>query len=564
MATKEAHGLIAFALPGHSIPPKFVEKAIAAGYDKILGMCMPDNDLIDMEIVDDRKITADLVLKATDSKECRERPVLVFLGKEAIKAGDEQPFELLRNADNDPLVCGMVIGDLSSAFDRAPDKHHASFYFANNWLSNKLKAKWEGNEVKKKMSKLHEVLRSDDFGIDLANMFDGTEHLVTMLLSDGSIVSYGHPTTIKQYPWGWASNHLGYVEDTKPAEDTKDPVVASTGETKKPGKIAAALAALSGKSGDKVVQKVAETKTDLDGNKGGSKFGSINNGKKDDTAPVVDNDQSGVGDEPDPDFPQDAGTNASEMHFVTPPAELQAINKTKKKHKALKNWYRNWSVDAIVPEGYYTCPPVWAWKDITNRGKKQPAGSAVKVEHPLGLEMKADTAVKAPAPESKQKNTTPTRVKPEMTLPSETMPKVDSSTKKDMEGFFVKHQIARGGGKLDIHPKRLHTLEAQIEPFHKVFASNCESIYDTLGWPHEARLDMATHSPQAAALLITTLSNELARVAAIAKIEDVTETPEPETKETDEVAEKKTEDAAPKKGGLFSAINRRDKLAKTA
>lgn len=208
-----AKGTIVVKLKGQRIPLEMIAAACK------------DATQFGYAYVSDGEITSDNLSECPDPKELFEAQdeildQMVVYGFMKYPEGtiqeDEQPWLLLFNDKNDPIVAAFLEGDFSSVM--VTDSSHVdAYHLAHDKISPKLKLYYKA--AKKDLAALNECIRDDDFRKECAEFFVGGGS-ATVLVAQGSIHSLEYPPDrLQKFEWGWTNDTCGW--SNKPKEETK-------------------------------------------------------------------------------------------------------------------------------------------------------------------------------------------------------------------------------------------------------------------------------------------------------------------------------------------------------
>lgn len=162
----------------------------------------------------------------------------------------QQPFVLLRNESNQPLVCGFMLGNYNFKTSAEDQKSpHTDEYFAHEKMLGPQLRRIFTKQCGGDLEKFEKELLEQDT-IDLVNGFAGDRGLVTLLSVSGNIYKFSKGIDIPddKFPWAYVSDDLGFVEQSsqtyQPMEEPKKPELAPTGKGNRFGKAKAAVTAV--------------------------------------------------------------------------------------------------------------------------------------------------------------------------------------------------------------------------------------------------------------------------------------------------------------------------------
>lgn len=137
---------------------------------------------------------------------CNDLTVTFHLGEGVEHKDDPQPFQILRNDDDTPLLVCFAEGDFEDYADATG--HTAEYHFVTDWLTPHITSIYELSG--KDLAKLETYLKSENFAKTLSKEY-GDRGVITFVSPNGS----GTLATNDEYTefkWGWASQSPGYKE----------------------------------------------------------------------------------------------------------------------------------------------------------------------------------------------------------------------------------------------------------------------------------------------------------------------------------------------------------------
>lgn len=147
-------------------------------------------------------------------------PMLASFGIEypsGFSGDDIQPFALLEK-DKETILAMFASGSFPSFYQEKSS--HTNDFFLANFLQQQIKPVFDsvGGDINKLMAKL----RDNQLKM-LVEMTIVNHGIITMAGSNGDVVSFQKGNPVTEFPWGWTTDHLGFVEQTKTEEKVEEP-----------------------------------------------------------------------------------------------------------------------------------------------------------------------------------------------------------------------------------------------------------------------------------------------------------------------------------------------------
>lgn len=195
---------------GHSIPQPMVERALKS-HKSFLGTVTPipgDAPELSVEHMTDLPMLSEFMEMQEESKNLLTG---LFFGeaKEGINAEDYQPFTLIADANNKPLVTAMVEGEYYQD-EHKDSKFSGEYHMVNDILIPTVQDYWTncGGEL----PKLIEKMKAPHFKriVDSTSVNRG---VVVVITQDGQVLKFEKGNTLgATFSEFWTSNKLGYEE----------------------------------------------------------------------------------------------------------------------------------------------------------------------------------------------------------------------------------------------------------------------------------------------------------------------------------------------------------------
>lgn len=157
--------------------------------------------------------------------ENKDIPVVFFFGN--FPAGfakeDMQPYVLLRNAEQEPIVVAFLEGNFPG-FEKTDSAHAAEYYVVIDELIPKFQSYFEmvGEDLDKLTKQFEGVMIKKDM-----DRLIGERGVITLLAANGKISTFEDNSEGNDFSWGWASKTYGY--NGAPVAVKEKEVVSETG-----------------------------------------------------------------------------------------------------------------------------------------------------------------------------------------------------------------------------------------------------------------------------------------------------------------------------------------------
>lgn len=147
-------------------------------------------------------------------------PMLAAFGVEypnGYSADDIQPFSLIER-NKEVLLAAFANGSFPGFYQEKSS--HPNEFFLADFLRQQFKplADEVGNDIDKLMDKLRGPQLKSIIEMTIVN-----QGIITLAASNGDIITYQKGNPITAFPWGWTTDHLGFVEETKPEPAKEEP-----------------------------------------------------------------------------------------------------------------------------------------------------------------------------------------------------------------------------------------------------------------------------------------------------------------------------------------------------
>jgi hypothetical protein len=150
----------------------------------------------------------------------KDIPMLASFGIEypaGFLADDIQPFSILEK-DKEVLLAAFASGSFPSFYQEKSS--HSNDFFLANFLQQQIKPVFDacGGDIQKLMAKLRESQLKMLVEMTIVN-----QGIITFASNTGDVVSFQKGNPVTEFPWGWTTDHLGFVEKTAPEPVVEEP-----------------------------------------------------------------------------------------------------------------------------------------------------------------------------------------------------------------------------------------------------------------------------------------------------------------------------------------------------
>lgn len=394
---------------------------------------------------------------------------------DAISMTDIPPYILVVKKEGDeeiPMIVGFADGNFPS-FNKVDSSHPAEYHLATDYLIPKLEGLYEMCDGD--LDKVVEQLKKPYFKKELLlnSVSRGT---ITLVVANGTTITYSQSDRSAEYPWGWVSNNHGYAAG--PPKEVKEPKVEK--KSMFPSKSTVRERADSQPS-SKIADAVKPPSSD---------------------ASVIKN---------------------YTARKEGPPSHLSRSDR--------KDWYKV-RIGYFPPAGEksvaITCVygpdnKLMTFSQIKALGlQAPPVLELLKNNPPRGKDVETENI-----PEIEAKKEAP---QPKVT--SEILPIMSPDTRKHIEGVMKDaktQKIIAENADIIFDPAKVQSLEAKFASFSKQVGA--ESIDEFLKWNYEMLYDLGKTKPDGLAILANTFKNIICYHRTTKKaVEEVVEEVKPEKK----------------------------------
>ena len=233
---RKFHGTIVVKNKGQEVPSVFLEKVIQIRPSCCGAVILDANGVMQTTRISER---AEIVGLNEAQKAFKDEAMLMFFGdygEGEINENDLQPFTLLTDDEDRPMVVAFVEGNFEEGNDPTYQRSPA-YHYVSEYLSPKVQKMFVecGLDLHKLMDELrHPIIRRE--------LLSGcTDCAVVLFAQNGEIMSFVKGLNETKFPWGWSSDLHGYeeksfpdkVEETKPVGFLAGLLGGSKKETKK-------------------------------------------------------------------------------------------------------------------------------------------------------------------------------------------------------------------------------------------------------------------------------------------------------------------------------------------
>lgn len=391
-------------------------------------------------------------------KSFKEFPLLFsfFNHTSVLQEEDKQPYVLLRNDKDEPIVSAFLEGDFSN-FEQADSSHSDEHEAVKELLIPKFQKMFKeaGGKVDVLMGMLQDKLVKREMQTLFVN-----EGSITIIASTGEICTFSKGEKNKSFPWGWTTNSYGYEQPSK--EEVAKPEPKSSAQSKL-DKIKAALADMD----------EDDEEEDEDDTEDAAAQGAV-------ATDVAAKPEAAEKSKKKPDI----SDSDYEVVMLAPPDSEKSGNRVKK-------WYRR--TYGSVPSNWTDRPAVPVRRLRAKfEGKAPPeVAAATDTRIPIEATKPKDTGVQhIPAATADAKSEQVT---------DETLPVIPPREKKWVNDTFLAEAIDDTSKEI-VDPKEYQAFEEKYPTFAQAF--NLDSLHKTFGISFENLLRLVKEAPVAAAVLL--------------------------------------------------------------
>jgi hypothetical protein len=212
-------GTIVILKPGHTMTAAYRQKLLENNTASF-SVAVTDKKVVESFNVLASKHDLDKALFETEEKLKSRLCIIGATSDVDIQPEEQQPFELVVDKDNKPVLSAFISGDFSKyATDTAEFSPEATLVM--EWLADKCASLYE--ESGSNVNKLIQLLDSPAFRKELQEHMEPSG-VIVMLSTEGSAIMFARQnTTHSMFDWGEVTNHHGYAE--KSAQQIKDEAI---------------------------------------------------------------------------------------------------------------------------------------------------------------------------------------------------------------------------------------------------------------------------------------------------------------------------------------------------
>lgn len=415
-----------------------------------------------LSVCGDALATADVMAAQEEGKEF---PAVFYFASHPDKANvdDIQPYVLLKDDKDQPLVLGFVEGNFSEYADEKSERADG-FHLAMTYLIPKISQFY--NMVGHDIGRLEQELRSPIVSTEMKRL-PSARGAIVLMLRNGACIDYNKDNMLGgTFPWGWTSDTLGYTENAGTTSDVnkdkpklslfKKPMTASVPASPPPAPI-----------------------------------------KKDDP-PFEPDKKVGPEYQVPEHLPEGLTYNEKSGKFYA-----QCPDKVGPK-KDREQWYRSWT--GACPSNYKT---------------KMPQAPKVELSHQMTQAM----LIRVQKATEPKKDVEPKYVQVTNKEPEKSRPIVSAEDKAGIATWLksgMVEKILDASSKQILSPEQMQELESKYPTFFEITGKHVE---ETFNWPWDIKVYLCKNHPEVAALLLLNTTTAYASLLAKEdKKEDVAET----------------------------------------
>lgn len=512
-------------------------------------------------------LTVEDLNKIQNNPEYKSEQLVMFFGNaDLVGEPDMQPFVLLEDSDNDPILAMFMDGNFEE-FKKTGSARPPEVFAFEEYFKPKLKKLGLYHDFD--LNKIMDEIKSSDTSRDYVKTMCGNRGSISFLSGNGRVISLSVKGDVssKKTSWGW-------ISDTYPAA-----VAETIPEKKEEPKNAAdsLLAGLSGKpkSGLPAFKK----KETAESSSVPAPDVKPNGGDQQVSTPVP------------AATPSDWPTPSDDQILVPVPESLRNLDDAK-----VKKWMRNRMPGSLLPKdwksyvlrGYFLLPKSGAPKAAREEAEKY-AKSLPGAMAKLKSSTTPASSATQPAPAAKSvpsipsfkkaiastqpitgkekeypvKDIEPTHVgKETASVIGVSSPVIPPKQKADIKGIVTgkefKDTVDRHG-QLIQDPEQRKAYEASVPSFAEQLAPVISSLDDTAEWPYETMMMMARSCPDAVAVLaFNWMARSMRQKEQIEKLmADLDTATAPTTKPEEHKVQEQVAQPKPKIGGVLPSFKKK-------
>lgn len=447
-------GVIILRRKDKELPEPYLDKVLEHNKSAVAAAFVDRGELLISSVAN---TTVDKIKKTASEtdREFKDYPILFafFNHTNALLTEDKQPYVLLRNDKNEPIVSAFLEGDFSN-MEQADSSHSDEYEAVKELLIPKFEKMFK--EAGSKLDQFMGMLQDKLVKREMQTLFN--KGSITIIACTGEIVTFAKGNENKEFPWGWTTNSYGYEQPTKEELAKEEPKSAAQSKL---DKIKAALAEMEDDDEDEDTEEDEAKEGAVAADVAAKSEAAPRTQKK----PLVS----------DSDY---------EVVMLSPPAG--------ESNNRLKKWYR---------KNYGSVPNNWSDRPAVPIRRLRAKGEQPKPV--IQVASKAETSI--PIEATKPKDTSIQHIPPAAAdakseqVTDETLPVIPPREKKWVNDTFLAEAIDDNSKEI-VDPKEYQAFEEKYPTFAQAF--NLDSLHKTFGISFENLLRLVKEAPVAAAVLL--------------------------------------------------------------
>ena len=467
-----SRGVILLKRKDQIIPAQLLEK-IVKDCPSVLGAAFCDATEKELFVMQEADEPFDKRMERMEQimtdPETAGQEIIFHLGQfpESYSVDSIQPQILLESGEKKPLLVCFTEGIINDAELPKDNSNSPDYFLVQEYLIPKIQSMFDPNKFD--LNELTSLMRTSMFQKEILRCF-GPRGQLTILGANSEVLTFKKNELFAEFPWGWVSNPMGYKEGEYPAQGVVSAVKSMFG--------------MKGKKNDTMAKHADEPAKETEKP----------------AAPMPT-------DAPQPDVKPTVKEAAQNSTINSGPVEgkdfqMLSCPDTVRKEGKIKKWYRENSLNGIVPADYMKKPKVQCKMGTAVYRSFSDAAAAVKTDEPKPADAPKTTDTASVIAKTKDETTKhipqveTKRVETKVT-PAD-LPLLSSDEKKAGHEF-VRKTLGFTGKKLEHDPEKIQELENKVPTFCQAFG--IPSLAHTYNFSFPDLVEIAKHNPKALALL---------------------------------------------------------------